>query len=160
MLDSNFNAKLGDFGLARLVDHARASRTTDLADTRGYIDSGCVAIRKESDVYSFEIVVLELACERKPVDQEALKDQVVMLDWVQVLHGRGEVLEVADQRLGGHFDELQMKCFLNLGLWCVHFKQSCRPSIKEAIKVLNFKVSIPLLQLDTTCSSYCTPTFA
>ena len=161
MLDSNFNAKLGDFGLARLVDHARASRTIDLADTWGYIDPGCVAIckaSKESDVYSFEIVALELACERKPVDQEALEDQVVMLDWVWVLHGRGEVLEAADQRLGGHFDELQMKCLLYVGLWCAHFEQSCRPSIKEAIKVLNFEVSIPLLQLDTTCSSYRTPT--
>ena len=38
MLDSNFNAKLGDFGLARLVDHASALRTTDLAGTKGYID--------------------------------------------------------------------------------------------------------------------------
>ena len=35
MLDSNFNAKLGDFGLAMLVDHASASRTTDLVDTKG-----------------------------------------------------------------------------------------------------------------------------
>ena len=58
-------AKLGDFGLARLVDHARASRTTDLAGTRGYIDLGCVAIckaSKELDVYSFGIVALELSC--------------------------------------------------------------------------------------------------
>ena len=134
---------------------------TDVVDTRGYIDPGCVAIRKaskESDVHSFGIVALELACERKPVDQEALEDQVVMLDWVRVLHERGEVLEAVDQRLRGHFDELQMKCLLNIGLWCAHFEQGCRPSIKEAIKVLNFKVSIPLLQLDTTCSSHRTPT--
>ena len=35
MLDSNFNAKLGDFGLARLVDHDKASQVTDLAGTKG-----------------------------------------------------------------------------------------------------------------------------
>ena len=56
MLDSNFNAKLGNFGLARLVDHAKASRVTDLAGTKGYMDPACVTTRsasKESDVYSF-----------------------------------------------------------------------------------------------------------
>ena len=42
MLDSNFNAKLRDFGLARLVDHDNASQNTDLAGTKGYIDLGCV----------------------------------------------------------------------------------------------------------------------
>ena len=86
MLDSNFNAKLGDFGLARLVDHDKASQITDLAGTKGYIDLGCVTTRrasKESDVYSFGIVALELACGRKPVDHNATEDQIVMLDWLR-----------------------------------------------------------------------------
>ncbi|XP_021802439.1 L-type lectin-domain containing receptor kinase IX.1-like [Prunus avium] len=42
MLDSNFNAKLGDFGLARLVDHGRQSQTTVLAGTMGYMAPECV----------------------------------------------------------------------------------------------------------------------
>ena len=37
MLDSNFNVKLGDFGLARLMDHELAPRTTGLAGTTGYL---------------------------------------------------------------------------------------------------------------------------
>ena len=85
MLDSNINAKLGDFGLARLVDYARESRTTNLAGTKGYMDLGCVTTRrasKQSDIYSFGIVALELACGRKPVIHEAPEDQVVMLEWV------------------------------------------------------------------------------
>ena len=83
MLDSNFNAKLGDFGLARLVDHARGSLTTNLAGTQGYMDPRCVTTRrasKESDIYSFGIVALELACGRKPVIHEAPEDQVVLVD--------------------------------------------------------------------------------
>ena len=108
MLDSNFNAKLGDFGLARLVDHAKESRITDLVGSKGYIDPRCVTTRKaskESDIYSFGIVALEVACGRKPVNHNAPEDQVVMLDWVKVLHGRGEVLTAVDQRLRGRFDE-------------------------------------------------------
>jgi serine/threonine protein kinase len=56
MLDSNFNTKLGDFRLARLVDHVKGSQTTVLAGTMGYMDPECVTTgnaSKESDVYSF-----------------------------------------------------------------------------------------------------------
>ena len=145
MLDSNFNAKLEDFGLARLVDHAKASRITDLAGTKGYMDPACVTTRrasKESDVYSFGIVVLELACGRKPTNHEAPEDQVVMLNWVKELHELGEVLNAADQRLSGRFNEQQMKDLLILGHWCAHFERDHRPSIKEAIQVLNFEAPL------------------
>ena len=58
-LDSNFNAKLGDFGLARLVDHVKGSQTTVLAGTMDYMAPKCVTTEKaskESNVYSFGIV--------------------------------------------------------------------------------------------------------
>ncbi|XP_050262704.1 L-type lectin-domain containing receptor kinase IX.1-like [Quercus robur] len=160
MLDSNFNAKLGDFGLARLVDHDNASQITDLAGTKGYMDPECVTTRrasKESDIYSFGIVALELACGRKPVDHKAIEDQIVMLDWVRVLYEKGETLSAVDQRLGGCFDEQQMKCLLIVGLWCAHSKCNRRPSIREVVQVLNFEVSLPPLQLDSPGSSNCTP---
>ncbi|KAK4562238.1 hypothetical protein RGQ29_004913 [Quercus rubra] len=150
MLDSNFNAKLGDFGLARLVNHASASRTTNLVGTKGYIDPGCVTTRKarkELDIYSFGIVALELACGRKPVNSEAPEDQVVMLEWVRKLHGRGEVL--LDQ---------QMNCLLIVGLWCAHSEYDHRPSIREAIQVLNFEAPLPPFQFDIPRSSHHTPT--
>jgi len=85
MLDSYFNAKLGDFGLARLVDHLKESQTTFLAGTMGYMAPECVTTRKASkelDVYSFGIVALEIACGRKPIKHNAPEDQVVMIEWV------------------------------------------------------------------------------
>ncbi|KAK4562299.1 hypothetical protein RGQ29_004967 [Quercus rubra] len=63
MLDSNFNAKLGDFGLARFVDHAIGSRTTRSAGTRsagtwGYMDPTCMTrASKKSDVYMLNLDV-------------------------------------------------------------------------------------------------------
>ncbi|KAM1360536.1 hypothetical protein TB1_046538 [Malus domestica] len=48
MLDSNFNAKLGDFGLARLVDHGKEPKTTALAGTMGYMAPEYVITRKAS----------------------------------------------------------------------------------------------------------------
>ncbi|XP_059076990.1 L-type lectin-domain containing receptor kinase IX.1-like [Cryptomeria japonica] len=73
MLDSDFNANLGDFGLARLVgrDHP-ASHKTVVAGTYGYLAPECVYTGKastESDVFSFGAVTLEIACGRRPVDR-------------------------------------------------------------------------------------------
>jgi len=148
MLDSDFNAKLGDFGLARLVDHLKGSQTTVLTGTKGYMAPECVKIgkaSKESDIYSFGIVSLEIACGIKPISPKAPEDQVVMLDWVWELYGIGKVLEAADPRLGGDFDEKQMERLMIVGLWCAHPNRNLRPSIRQTIHVLNFEAPLPLL---------------
>ena len=78
MLDSNYNAKLGNFGLFKLVNHASASRTTDFASTKGYIDLRCVTTRRasmKSNIYNFGIVVLKLDCGRRPINHKTPKDQ-------------------------------------------------------------------------------------
>jgi serine/threonine protein kinase len=149
MLDSNFNAKLGDFGLARLVDHVKGSLTsTVLAGTRGYMAPECVTTgnaSKESDVYSFGIVALEIACGRKPIKTNASQDQVVLVEWVWKLYGIGKVLDAADPRLNGDFDEQQMERLMIVGLWCAHPDRNLRPSIRETIHVLNFETPLPIL---------------
>ena len=57
MLDASFTAKLGDFGLARLVDHGRRSHTTVVAGTMGYMDPECMTTGR-ADIYSFGVVLL------------------------------------------------------------------------------------------------------
>ncbi|KAL7227548.1 hypothetical protein ACSBR1_022411 [Camellia fascicularis] len=102
MLDSNFNAKLGDFGLARLVDHRKESKTTVLAGTMGYMAPECVMTgkaSKESDVYSFGVVSLEIAFGRKPIDLIARDGHETLVEWVWELYGRGNLLGATDVEL-------------------------------------------------------------
>ncbi|XP_062177199.1 L-type lectin-domain containing receptor kinase IX.1-like [Alnus glutinosa] len=160
MLDSNFNAKLGDFGLARLVDHVKGSQTTVLAGTMGYMAPECVTTgnaSKESDVYSFGIVALEIACGRKPIKINAPQDQVVLVEWVWKLYGIGKVLDAADPRLNGDFDEQQMERLMIVGLWCAHPDRNLRPSIRETIHVLNFETPLPILPSDMPGPTHLAP---
>ncbi|PON98509.1 Serine/threonine protein kinase [Trema orientale] len=162
MLDSNFNAKLGDFGLARLADHESGLQTTMLAGTMGYMAPECVTTgkaSKESDVYSFGVVALEICCGRKPIERNAEPSKVSLVEWVWDLYGKGQVLEAADIRLGMEFDERQMESLMVTGLWCCHPDPTFRPSIKQVVSVLNFEAPLPNLPSKLPVPMYFVPSF-
>ncbi|CAN6560981.1 unnamed protein product [Malus baccata var. baccata] len=157
MLDSNFNAKLRDFRLAQLVDHGKQSQTTVLAGTMGYMAPECVTTgkaSKETDVYSFGVIALEIACGRKPIDPKFGRTQINMVEWVWELYGEGKIIEAADPKLCGEFDAKQMECLLIVGLWCAHPDYTMRPSIQQTIQVLNFEVPLPILPSKMPVASY------
>ncbi|KAI7758214.1 hypothetical protein M8C21_018736 [Ambrosia artemisiifolia] len=163
MLDSNYNAKLGDFGLARLVDHDLGSQTTILAGTMGYLAPECVMTgraSRETDVYSFGVVALEIACGRKPIDTKAEPSKQRLVEWVWSLYGEGKLLEAVDERLNGDFDEREMECLMVVGLWCCNPDSSERPSIKQAISVLNFEGPLPRLPAKQPVPMYYAPPMA
>lgn len=153
MLDSNFNVKLGDFGLARLMDHELGPQTTGLAGTLGYMAPEYVRTgraSKESDVYSFGVVALEIACGRKSSDVIILTEEdddsgTGLVECVWNWYGKGQILSVVDQRLGTEFDPQQVECLVMVGLWCAHPDRNLRPSIRQAIQVLNFEAAFPNL---------------
>ncbi|KAJ1276972.1 hypothetical protein BS78_05G257900 [Paspalum vaginatum] len=148
MLDEWHGAKLGDFGLARLGDHgARWQTTKAVLGTAGYIDPEFVNTRHpstESDVYSFGIVLLEVVSGRAPVvlpePGSGGGPPFVLLKWVWSLYGRNEILDAVDERLKGGSDEVAddrcMERALVVGLWCAHPEQSERPTIAQAMHVL------------------------
>jgi len=146
LLDCNFNAKLGNFGLARLVDRKKGSKTTVMAGTTGYLDPEYVIsgkARKESDMFSFGVVLLEVASGRKAIEQE--EKEVSLVEWVWELYGLRNVLAAADPKLNGEFDVQQMECLVVVGLWCANSDSRKRPSIRQVIKVLNFEAPFPVL---------------
>ncbi|KAL1819045.1 hypothetical protein ACET3Z_013914 [Daucus carota] len=149
MLDSNFNLKLGDFGLARLMDHELGPQTTGLAGTFGYLAPEYVRTgraSKESDVYSFGVVILEIVTGRRSVNvlQDG-KSEMGLVEWIWNLYGSGELLLAVDGRLNKEFDASQVECLMIVGLWCAHPDQNFRPSIRQAIQVLNFEAAMPTL---------------
>ncbi|KAL5564471.1 hypothetical protein UlMin_027635 [Ulmus minor] len=148
LLDSEFNAKLGDFGLARLVDHELGMQTTALAGTMGYLAPECATsgkASKESDVYSFGVVSLEISCGRKPIVVNTEPTKSRLIEWVWELYGKSQLLEAIDKKISTEFDEEQIVSLMVVGLWCCHPEPTLRPSIKQVIKVLSFESPLPKL---------------
>ncbi|GKC61932.1 L-type lectin-domain containing receptor kinase IX.1-like protein, partial [Tanacetum coccineum] len=137
MLDSGYNSKLGDFGLARFMDHELGFRTTGLAGTLGYMSPEYVTTgkaSKESDVYSFGVVALEIACGRKVTDGVDPNSDLGLVHWVWDLLGKDELLSGVDLMLNNVFDEKEAECLMRVGLWCAHPDSRLRLSISQAIQ--------------------------
>jgi len=103
LLDADFKAHLGDFGLARLMDHHKVDKTTLAAGTFGYMAPEMPytgKATKESDVYSFGILVLEVVSGRRPLDMQATEpEDLVLLHMVWRAHEDGSLLNVVDPKL-------------------------------------------------------------
>jgi hypothetical protein len=147
MLDKDFNACLGDFGLARLIERSKeVADTTLVAGTVGYLAPELARIGKAttmSDVFSYGALALEVACGRRPFDRKFPEEQIVLLDWVWNCYENGELLKVLDSRLGHNFNEEQMTKVLLLGLLCSHPDPNARPPMGYVRQVLVGNASLP-----------------
>ncbi|KAF8740725.1 hypothetical protein HU200_013777 [Digitaria exilis] len=142
MLDEELNAKLGDFGLARLVDHSAAARTTEsVMGTPGYVEPEFAVTGKrcvESDVYSFGIVLLEIVTGHGPRSQPSLRSQV----WE--LYGQGRVVEAASAKLMSDSEANDLQMIQRVLVPA----RSERPSISHAMRVLEHAdAPLPVLTL-------------
>ncbi|KAG4205646.1 hypothetical protein ERO13_A04G115950v2 [Gossypium hirsutum] len=142
----SFNAKLGDFGLARLVDHGQESQTTTvMLGTDGYIAPECLVTykaTKESDIYSFGIVALEIASGKKAfavIERNGKRFKTKLVEWVWELCRKESLLHTADPQLHGNHEMKQMERLLLVGLACAHPSYFDRPSIPQDVDILSFK---------------------
>jgi serine/threonine protein kinase len=146
MLDEEYNAKLGDFGLARLVDHSKNATTTMVAGTYGYIAPEAVGGRftDKTDVFAFGAVALEVACGRRAYDSSVTSEEELILVGTVWRHWKeGTLLSMADHRLQGDFDQDEMCTVLKLGLLCSHPEAAARPSMRQVVQVLAGEAEVP-----------------
>jgi interleukin-1 receptor-associated kinase 1 len=156
LLDEDFNAHLGDFGLACLMNYSVASKETRLAGTFGYIAPEMAytgRATEKSDVFSFGVLALVVACGRPALidftlsgEQEEEEEKfTTLVDYVWCAHEDGHLLRVADPRLESMFDVEQMTCLLELGLLCCHPDPDARPKMRVAHQVLVGAALMPSL---------------
>ncbi|RZC76457.1 hypothetical protein C5167_000583 [Papaver somniferum] len=160
MLDEGFNGKLGDFGLARQVEHDKSPVATVTAGTMGYLAPEYLLTGKateKTDVFSFGAVILEVATGRRPIQKEANNNVVGggkngggggssnLVDWVWSLHREERLVSAADLRLGTEFDIEEMRKILLVGLVCSHPDQHSRPTMRSVVQMLVGETQVPIV---------------
>ncbi|KAM0937977.1 putative protein kinase RLK-Pelle-L-LEC family [Dioscorea sansibarensis] len=148
LLDTEFNARLGDFGLARLYDHGTDFQTTHVMGTMGYLAPELARRGKattRSDVYAFGVFLLEVACGRRPIEliEDGEGEDVFLADWVLDGWRKGDILACSDGRLDKQYVLEEMDLVLKLGLLCCHPMPTSRPSMRQAMQYLNRDSPLP-----------------
>ncbi|WMV42480.1 hypothetical protein MTR67_035865 [Solanum verrucosum] len=145
LLDHELNAKIADFGLAKILAKWGETETASaIAGTFGYLAPEYAYTSKVNakiDVYSFGVVLLELVTGREPINGD---EHINLAQWAWNHHEEGNpVVDAIDE-------EIKEACFLNemssmfkLGLICTSTVPSARPSMKEVLQIL-------LLSLNTS----------
>jgi len=151
LLDGEMNARLGDFGLARLHDRGAELHTTVVAGTFGYIAPELALTGRASpltDVFAFGAFLLEVATGRRPVEEAmdgSSSRRFMLVDWV-FEHWRNESLaEVVDPRIQGDYDVGELSLALRVGLLCSHPLASVRPGMRQVMQYLAGDAPLPEL---------------
>ncbi|XP_057855630.2 cysteine-rich receptor-like protein kinase 2 [Cryptomeria japonica] len=141
LLDDNFQAKIADFGLARLFPNDKTHISTRFAGTLGYTApeyAGQGKLTEKADTYSFGVVVLEIISGRKSIDLKQLPHMQYLIQWVWSLYEDNKILEVveSEKEMEGYSEEEVLKV-INLALLCIQVSAKHRPSMSEVVTLLS-----------------------
>ncbi|CAL5033221.1 unnamed protein product [Urochloa decumbens] len=148
MLDSAFRARLGDFGLARIVGLDKNSYTDlGVAGTWGFIAPEYSVSHKatrKTDIYAFGVLVLEIVTGRQAlcVFQDTFQ---LLVDWVWRFRREGRLLEAVDKKVVSmeDYDADGAIRLLLLGLACANPNPVDRPNMAEVVRVVAKSVPAP-----------------
>ncbi|KAK9063876.1 hypothetical protein SSX86_017748 [Deinandra increscens subsp. villosa] len=139
LLDDDFNAKVSDFGLAKLMDRNQTEVMTTMRGTPGYLAPEWLSsiITEKVDVYSFGIVLLEILCGRKNFDRSQPEESWHLLRAFQKCWEQETLLDIVDlksedkQIYGKEVIEM-----MKIASWCLQTDYTRRPSMSSVVKVL------------------------
>ncbi|WOG98458.1 hypothetical protein DCAR_0417801 [Daucus carota subsp. sativus] len=156
LLDRDLNAKISDFGLAKLDEEENTHISTRVAGTLGYMAPEYAMLghlTAKADVYSFGIVALETVSGRSNTDYILEEEFVSLLDRAYVLQEQGNLLEIVDPILGTNYSKQEATSVINIALLCTSPSPSLRPCMSAVVSMLQGKrkVEAPVVASNTTC---------
>ncbi|KAL5553564.1 hypothetical protein UlMin_040965 [Ulmus minor] len=140
LLDDYCEAVVGDFGLAKLLDHHDSHVTTAVRGTVGHIAPEYLSTGQSSektDVFGFGILLLELISGQRALDfGKAANQKGAMLDWVKKLQLEKKLEMIIDKDLKNNYDRIELEEMIQVALLCTQYLPSYRPKMSEVVRML------------------------
>ncbi|CAK9167235.1 unnamed protein product [Ilex paraguariensis] len=148
LLDENYNAKVSDFGLAKLTNpnDDKCGTLRSVRGTREHVAPECPAdlpITSKSDVYSYGMVLLEIVSGRRNSEVSAQANWEKLSLWAYQEYQKGNLEAIVDQRLLRHeLDMEQVMRSIRLSFWCTQEQSSERPMMGKVVQMLEGIIEI------------------
>ncbi|KAK2361248.1 Leucine-rich repeat transmembrane protein kinase [Trifolium repens] len=157
LLDKDLNAKISDFGLAKLDEDGNTHISTRIAGTIGYMAPEYAMrgyLTDKADVYSFGVVALEIVSGKSHTYFNPMEEFVYLLDWAYDLQEQGKILELVDPSLhGSRYSTEEAMRMLSLAFLCTNTSATLRPSMSLVVSMLEGKTPIQVTLINRRESS-------
>lgn len=141
LLDEDFEAVVGDFGLAKLVDVRKTNVTTQVRGTMGHIAPEYLSTGKSSertDIFGYGIMLLEIVTGQRAIDFSRLEeeDDVLLLDHVKKLEREKRLDAIVDRNLHKDYNMQEVEMMIKVALLCTQGSPEDRPAMSEVVRML------------------------
>ena len=147
LLDDYYNARISDFGLAKLLAMDQSKTETAIRGTKGYVSPEWFRnkpITVKVDVYSFGVMLLEIICCRKSVDLEIGEaENPVLTDWAYDCYVNGTLDVLIGEDTEAMNDISTLERLLKVGIWCIQEEPSLRPTMRKVTQMLEGVIEVP-----------------
>ncbi|KAI3743193.1 hypothetical protein L1987_60899 [Smallanthus sonchifolius] len=147
LLDDYYNAKISDFGLAKLLMMNESRTNTGIRGTKGYVAPEWfrnTSVTIKVDVYSFGVLLLEIISCRKSVknNESGAEYGEILTDWAWDCYQDRILDAFVENDMEAIDDYKKLTTFVMVGLWCVQENPSLRPTMRKVIQMLDGVIEV------------------
>ncbi|XP_017219852.1 protein NSP-INTERACTING KINASE 1 isoform X2 [Daucus carota subsp. sativus] len=140
LLDDYYEAVVGDFGLAKLMNHQDSHVTTAVRGTVGHIAPEYLSTGQSSektDVFGFGILLLELITGHGALEfGKAANQKGAILDWVKKIYQEKKLDVLVDKDLKNNYDTVELEELVKVAFLCTQYLPGLRPKMSEVVRML------------------------
>ncbi|CAI9286761.1 unnamed protein product [Lactuca saligna] len=163
LVDKNWNAKVADFGLSKLLESDKSYVTTRVMGTFGYVSPDYAStgmLNEGSDVYSFGVLLMEIVTGKSPVDYSRPPGEMNLVEWFKGMVGSRQGEELLDPKINVKPSPRALKRALLVCLRCIDMDASKRPKMGQIVHMLDsnefpfrgeHRLAIPRPDASSTC---------
>ncbi|KAL3751070.1 hypothetical protein ACJRO7_011960 [Eucalyptus globulus] len=149
LLDEYYNARISDFGLAKLLKMDQSYTLTNIRGTRGYVAPEwfrSLPITAKVDVYSYGVLLLEIICCRSCLGGEmgGERERELLTDWAYDCFMDGKLDALVEGDIEALSEREKLKNLAMVAFWCIQEDPSLRPTMKKVTQMLDGTVEVPV----------------